>query len=102
MLIGNDGVIELPGQKKRFSNIGNIRKVHSLGGGTATETKQMVVRGTGDAEKLPESWIKATRLFRINYLTQKPKPNQTQNKATKSFRFDFYFWNKAKTKPPSA
>jgi len=34
-------------------------------------------------------------------MIQKTNPFQTQNKATKSFRFELAFWNKAKTKPPS-
>jgi len=58
-------------------------------------------RWPGGCEKCPKRSNKATRCRRINDLTQKTNPFQTQNKATKSFRFELGFWNKAKTKPPS-
>jgi len=55
----------------------------------------------GRPRKISKRSNKANRFSRINDLTQKTNPYQTQNKATKSFKFDLAFWNKAKTKPAS-
>jgi hypothetical protein len=49
----------------------------------------------------PKRGNKAIMGFRINDLTQKTKPKQSQNKAIKSFRFGWRLQNKAKTKPLS-
>jgi len=54
--------------------------------------------GHGDLEKAPERSNKAIRYSKINNLTEKTNPNQSQIKATKSFRFECGPWEQSQFK----
>ncbi len=67
----------------------------------ADDTRLAATDGDLGAENVKNDQTKPTIVLRINNITSRTKPKQSQNKAKKSFRIDLPLENKAKTKPRS-